>query len=221
MPKPTFFNLPQDKRSAILDTAMAEFAEHDYQSASISRMVAHLGIAKGSFYQYFQDKDDLYLYVLDLAMRERLAYLSAQVTPDAQADLFAYMQALIEAGLRFDLAHPHLGQIVYRGLFGGGPLREQIYSRLKTPLLEFQREALARGAASGEIAPDVDLDLAAHILYAIMMNIGSTIVERLRLDPERLMRGNLSDSEMAALRLALGQVVRIMRYGLSERSELL
>ena len=59
MPKITFFNLPDEKRQLILDIAIDEFAENDFANVSISRIVARAGIAKGSFYQYFEDKDDL------------------------------------------------------------------------------------------------------------------------------------------------------------------
>ena len=58
MPKQTFFNLPEDKRENLINIAIEEFAENDYQTASISRIVANAGIAKGSFYQYFENKED-------------------------------------------------------------------------------------------------------------------------------------------------------------------
>ncbi|MBK7920673.1 MAG: TetR/AcrR family transcriptional regulator [Chloroflexi bacterium] len=56
MPKDTFFNLPEDKRALICKVAVAEFAKHRFDKASINRIVAQSGIAKGSFYQYFEDK---------------------------------------------------------------------------------------------------------------------------------------------------------------------
>jgi AcrR family transcriptional regulator len=64
MPKDTFFNLPADKRALIRDVAISEFARYSYDAASINRMVAEAGIAKGSFYQYFEDKRDLFLYLM-------------------------------------------------------------------------------------------------------------------------------------------------------------
>ena len=61
MPKETFFNLPEVKRGAILDAALEEFAAYPYDQASVNRIVARAGIPKGSFYQYFENKKDLYL----------------------------------------------------------------------------------------------------------------------------------------------------------------
>ena len=72
MPKPTFEQLPAAKRQRIIDIAITEFAEHPYAVASVSRIVAQAGIAKGSIYQYFEHKQDFYLFLLDYANRQRI-----------------------------------------------------------------------------------------------------------------------------------------------------
>ena len=56
MPKDTFTNLPEEKRRHFLNIAIKEFAEHPYNTASISEIVRQAGIAKGSVYQYFENK---------------------------------------------------------------------------------------------------------------------------------------------------------------------
>ncbi|NLJ67608.1 MAG: TetR/AcrR family transcriptional regulator, partial [Clostridiales bacterium] len=62
MPKATFFNLPNDKRSLIISATMKEFSNANYDAASINQICKNSNIAKGSFYQYFTDKLDLYVY---------------------------------------------------------------------------------------------------------------------------------------------------------------
>jgi len=44
-----------------------EFALYDYESASLSRIISNLGLAKGSFYRYFESKLDLYKYLQQFA----------------------------------------------------------------------------------------------------------------------------------------------------------
>ncbi len=68
MPKQTFLNLPEEKRARIVDVALTEFAEKGYTGASITGIVAAAGIAKGSFYQYFEDKDDLYAHIFSASL---------------------------------------------------------------------------------------------------------------------------------------------------------
>ena len=64
MPTSTFFNLPPPKREKLLRAAVAEFARKPYGEVSINRIIQAAGIPRGSFYQYFTDKTDLFRYVL-------------------------------------------------------------------------------------------------------------------------------------------------------------
>ena len=48
MPKETFQNLPAAKRDRFVAAALDEFAQHDYRTTSLTRIVAAAGIAKGS-----------------------------------------------------------------------------------------------------------------------------------------------------------------------------
>lgn len=64
MPKETFFNLPEQKRNAVFDAAVREFSEHMFSDASINRIVKTAQIPRGSFYQYFDGKEDLFSYVI-------------------------------------------------------------------------------------------------------------------------------------------------------------
>ena len=65
MPKETFFNLDEDKRNKILDAAKKEFTEFQLHKSRVSNVIKYAGIPRGSFYQYFEDLDDLYYYVID------------------------------------------------------------------------------------------------------------------------------------------------------------
>jgi len=56
MPKQTFFNLSPDKRGTIEQAALDEFTAYGFDNSNMNRIVAQSRIAKGSFYQYFEDK---------------------------------------------------------------------------------------------------------------------------------------------------------------------
>ena len=64
MPSTTFFNLPIEKRNIIIDAAMTLFIENDYDKVTIRMIASHSNISIGSFYQYFEDKDDIYLFLI-------------------------------------------------------------------------------------------------------------------------------------------------------------
>ena len=60
----TFLKLPQEKRERILEAAWAEFETVSFAEASINRIIRRAGISRGSFYQYFTDKEDLFIYLM-------------------------------------------------------------------------------------------------------------------------------------------------------------
>ena len=49
----------KERRKAIMDTSLEVFAEHSYESASISMIAKKVGISKGLMYNYFESKEDL------------------------------------------------------------------------------------------------------------------------------------------------------------------
>lgn len=64
MPKDTFFHLDEAKRTKIIDAAKKEFTENPLRKARVSNIIKEAKIPRGSFYQYFNDLDDLYYYVI-------------------------------------------------------------------------------------------------------------------------------------------------------------
>ena len=66
MPSQTFFNLSEEKRERLIQGAMKEFVEVPLHKASVSNIIINAKISRGSFYQYFEDINDLYIYLLGL-----------------------------------------------------------------------------------------------------------------------------------------------------------
>jgi AcrR family transcriptional regulator len=62
-------NGDDEKRTRILTAAMSEFALHGYKSANTNRIVKEAGVSKGLLFHYFGSKRELYLYLLDYALR--------------------------------------------------------------------------------------------------------------------------------------------------------
>lgn len=71
MPKATFFNLPEEKRQLLIKALETEFSRVPVFEASIANIVKMANISRGSFYQYFEDKEDAYFYVLQEQANKR------------------------------------------------------------------------------------------------------------------------------------------------------
>ena len=64
MPKDTFLKLSKEKQKKVIDAAKQEFARVPIEEVSIKNIVEQAEIARGSFYQYFESKEDLLIYIL-------------------------------------------------------------------------------------------------------------------------------------------------------------
>jgi AcrR family transcriptional regulator len=99
MPKQTFFHLSKDKQDTLIHAAKQEFSRAPLHEASIANIIKSAGIPRGSFYQYFEDKDDLFYYLLtQLAEKNNRRFIS--VLNEKNGDLFetfiATFQFMIE-----------------------------------------------------------------------------------------------------------------------------
>lgn len=63
MPTKTFLNLTESKKAKIEKAALKEFSMYTYDQISINRIIQSINMPRGSFYLYFKDKEDLYLYM--------------------------------------------------------------------------------------------------------------------------------------------------------------
>lgn len=91
MPKQTFFNLPVEKQTRLLEAAHHEFSRRGFNEASINQIIKEAGVSRGSFYQYFEDKHDLYQYFAR-KLGENLEAAQKAILPLASQDLFSYYQ---------------------------------------------------------------------------------------------------------------------------------
>lgn len=64
MPTSTFFRLPEEKRLRLMDACWEECTRVRLTDVSINRIIAAAHIPRGSFYQYFTDKEDMIRYLL-------------------------------------------------------------------------------------------------------------------------------------------------------------
>ena len=95
MPSNTFLNLPEDKQTRLMDAASREFSAKPYNEASINKIIQEAGIPRGSFYMYFQDKEELFRYLVRGYVEQLLMVLEEALLREG-GDVFAAMRALFD-----------------------------------------------------------------------------------------------------------------------------
>ena len=95
MPTATFLNLPPEKQERLMDAASREFASKPYNEASINRIIQEAGVPRGSFYMYFQDKEDLFRYLVQGYMDQMTMVLEEALVRQG-GDVFAALLYLYD-----------------------------------------------------------------------------------------------------------------------------
>ena len=218
MPNQTFFNLPENKRKKLTEVAIAEFATHDYTNASISRIVADAKIAKGSFYQYFQDKKDLYLHLVELASQERITFLRSTDPPELQQGFFPYLRWLLAASAQFHCTHPTLSRIINGAVYGNLPFREEAIKRTKEISLEYIKQLISQGVERGDISNDISPDLAAFVVSTLLGNeLGNFLLDQINIDPEKFAKEEPLNINMQLIDKVFDDLVRVIETGMSSK----
>ena len=91
MPQKAFFNLPLSKKQRIIDASYDVFLEKEYEKVAILDITTRANIPVGSFYQYFKNKDDLYLYLL----RELESRILSSLYNNEEKDLLGWNEYII------------------------------------------------------------------------------------------------------------------------------
>ncbi|NJR67444.1 MAG: TetR/AcrR family transcriptional regulator [Synechococcales cyanobacterium CRU_2_2] len=225
MPSQTFLNLPDQKRNHITQLALAEFASHDYDSASITNLVKQAKIAKGSFYQYFEDKKDLYLYLVEMATQEKLSALQTAERPQAEMSFFVHLRWLFSAATAFNFSHPKLSQIINRAIYGDVPFREEVLRKTHEVSTSYLHGLVVQGIERGDLDRRTDPDLAVFAIQALSDGMRTFVPRQLALKPETLAEGAPQSLDMVALNQIYDDVIQLLERGLGgatgvERSQL-
>ncbi len=99
MPTQTFYNLSDEKRQRLIEAAIDEFTARSFREASITNIIKQAEIPRGSFYQYFEDLDDLFFYLIKrfvVNLSEHTLSIFEKTSGDFQQVTSAYAEAYID-----------------------------------------------------------------------------------------------------------------------------
>ena len=171
MPKQTFFNLPEEKRERILKEAVMEFKNNNYDVASVNRIVEKSGISKGSFYQYFNDKEDLYIYIMTIIGDKKIEYLTPTLMNFNELNFYEALREMYRVGIQFALENPDYLEIGTRMMRDTSGIMLKIRDTFSPKGDEVFIALLKKGQKMGDIRLDLDLNLVAKLLISMQMSV--------------------------------------------------
>jgi AcrR family transcriptional regulator len=166
MPRDTWYRLPEARRDAVLHAAEVEFAAHGFSRGSLNVIAREAGVAKGSLFQYFEDKVDLYTHLCVLAA-ERVAHELDGADHDFSAGFFAAYEEFLVSWVEHFRTHPIDRELSAAVALEPDPAaRHAVRSVIEERELAFLRPLCEKAQADGFLRADADLDafLALQLL---------------------------------------------------------
>lgn len=161
--KPTFDNIPPEKRRRIIETATMEFAKKGYHDASISNIASKSGVSVGSIYKYFDNKQDLFLTIVDhsISRMEKLLLGLAKEDEDVIIKVEKILREIISASREDGILIKLYNSMT---AVNDKKLARQFAVEMESMTAEIYIEAVKEGQKSGEIRKDIDPRVAAFLI---------------------------------------------------------
>ena len=168
--KPTFMNIPEEKREKILSVAVNEFAHNGFENANINTIAKKAEVSVGSLYKYFDTKTDLFLTSVDYGLKSLEVIMETIVQSDE--DVMVKLEKLIRVAIEFSRRNTVLIKL-YNEVTSesNAELVKKIATYVESVTSEAYKKAVIEGQVAGEIRTDIDPGMAAFFVDNLLMNI--------------------------------------------------
>ncbi|MBX2906024.1 MAG: TetR/AcrR family transcriptional regulator [Taibaiella sp.] len=214
----TFENLPIERKVEIINACLEEFALHDYDVASLSNIVARLGLAKGSFYRYFDSKKSLYLFLLNHCIDTRIQH-DAHIIDRGEQDFFELMVQHFAAKISYDKKFPLQSAFLFNVMNEkNNDELGNIQSDSRRKVLNVIKGMVAEWKKRGELRTDVDIDTMAFIVLNTQFSIFDYITITYGIDIRKNIRERrvLHDIPEDVLMNVCRQFVDLLKNGIAK-----
>jgi TetR/AcrR family transcriptional regulator len=139
-----------ETRAKILATAERHFAEHGFEAARLADIAADVGIRSAAIFYHFGDKQELYGAVIDEVFRDAMAALPSG---DSAAER---LEASLTGWIDYVSSRPSVARLILREAASAQPGVVSAFARAGRAPVEWFRQVIEEGVASGELKPLTD-----------------------------------------------------------------
>ncbi len=176
MPKQTFFNLNENKQEKIINAAIEEFALNSFEKATIDNIVKKACIPKGSFYQYFENKEDVYKYLFKFLSGKKYKELEMYLSKLNEMSFSEFIRMFYISGIDFNFQDSSRVKLGEKFLYNcSSELREEILELMIPDSNALLEKVLKHYMTKGELREELNTALAAEMLTAITIFVSKSL----------------------------------------------
>lgn len=200
MPKNTFYNLSEEKKQRVIDGAKKAFSEKKYKDVTIDSIVAYAQIPKGSFYQYFNNKDDLFKYLFrDLGISKKKELIE-ELEDSKDRSFLETIVDMIQRASEFENKDQEMRNLKDRFTKEcPQELKNEILSDSIPDTMDLFKSILELYVKKKYFKEDLNINVAAFLITSLVLNIenypikseenhGDVLIEAFRTLEEGLLR---------------------------------
>ena len=161
---------PDQRRKQLLDAATWVFARKGYRCAGVSDIIQRAGVARGTFYLYFDSKEQVFLAIVeDFHARITHAIAAADAPPpfDASRGPEGLLQASFRRWLDFFAAHRDAATVILKEASSIDPRFEKGFADLRRSAVDFFAARYRRFQEIGLVRGSIRPELMAHLLIGM------------------------------------------------------
>jgi len=164
-----------DKTDAILKAAAKIFAEYGFAGAKISEIAREAGVADGTIYLYFQNKEDILHTLFSTSLEDFVGQLKEKLK-NAKSPADA-LRIVCEHWFGFLEENVYLAQLnlVELRQHSTGERRKQLNEYIR-PFFEIIEEIIRQGIEDGSFRPGLDIRHTRRLIFGAMDQIVSSWV---------------------------------------------
>jgi AcrR family transcriptional regulator len=158
-----------ERRDQLIEAALDEFTKRSYDDASLNSIIKSAGISKGTFYYHFENKEALYLYLLEHSVAEKWKYIEKRTKEMGQDDvgmgIFDMFKFQARLGTEFGKLHPRYHQLsIMFSKEKGKEIFDKASDILGTDSDEMLREMIKEAIENGELRNDLPKEFVINMV---------------------------------------------------------
>lgn len=160
----------EDRRAATVGAVIALAADHDPGEISTTAIAKHMGVTQGALFKHFPTKDAILEAVMTWVADRLLARVDSAVS--AMPTASQALEAMFLAHTSFVTEHPGVPRMMFGELQrAGSTAPKRMAATMLRQYAERLRLQLERGRASGEFAPQLDMEAAATLFVGTIQGL--------------------------------------------------
>jgi AcrR family transcriptional regulator len=173
MPTVTWSRLGGERRAAVVAAAESEFAAHGFSGGSLNVIARRAGVAKGSLFQYFADKRDLYAYITDVGSQRVRSHMEGQIRIlDESRPFFEFLTDLLDVWVAYFAEHPRDRALHAAASFEvDTDARVSVRAVVHRHYLEVLRPLVQHARERGDLRADADVEALLSLLLMLLPHL--------------------------------------------------